>query len=350
MAQIKAKKSPSRGPAPLIRFAADPLPERNVHFVIHGKPGMGKTSLGFTFKKPLIIDSNSGIDRAYSPLRKDAIPLGKDFSFGAFYDWVMSESFEVVIDQQGYSEIVFDTIGSLLDNHIAPFLISTEPKYGTRTGGLSMSGWGAMATTFNLIKSRIWNLGLDIISICHSKEEGEGAERQWELAIKGGTSDAIYESADQIGFLHFVGGKRTLGFQPGGLYIAKNTAGIEDLEIPDASRPEYASIGNELLEAIKAALVSESSAQIELKAEIQEWRTDLEEADKPATFDALIEAIAEMTPQQAALKSAVKKMLADQLKKRGWVYNKDTGKVEEANAAKQPQTEPEDEPQEEVSE
>ena len=279
-------------PKLVIRRSSDPIPQRNVHIVIHGEPGLGKTSLSFTFAKPVLhIDTTSGLERAVANIRADSIPLGPAYPFKDFFNWVLSSDFVTFINAEKYQSIAIDEIGTLLDSHMSPYVTSLDPSYRNSSGGLTLRGYGALGDTFRRLKDRIWSLGLDMISIAHSKEEGEGASKKMVLEIPGKSKSIVYATADQLGYLHFVGDQLTLDFTKGRFFDAKDTARIGEVKIPHYNDEAYKTIGENICKTVKEKMTEASRDQVELQAKVQEWREDMEGADKTESTEDRIEDI-----------------------------------------------------------
>jgi len=184
-----------------ITKAADPIEVKHVVVCIHGDPGIGKTSLGFTAEKPLCLAFDSGVYRA-----------------GAFRgDCVQIESWRDVsnltpADFAGYSTVVVDTAGRALDC-LAADLMAQDSK-NNRGGALSLQGFGALKSTFYQWLSNLKYIGLDIVLICHSDEQRKGDELITRLDMQGASKNEVYKSADMMGSLSMQRGRRMLNFSP----------------------------------------------------------------------------------------------------------------------------------------
>ncbi len=216
--------------------ATDALEARNLVTTIFGDPGLGKTTLSFTMPTPLHCDFDRGVGRAVQLHRPDTVVMD---TFDAFYDFVMGKGIEDAIEESGYQSIILDTIGTLLDNYAAPYLIKRNPKNGNGSGGLGLSGWGNLGTLFNSIVARLQSLGLEIGMVCHAKEVGDDNNRRIGMAIKGGSTDIVYRVSDMMGYIYMRGENRVIDFNPTQMHLGKNTAGIEPQIIPNASKPDH---------------------------------------------------------------------------------------------------------------
>lgn len=306
------------------------LAARNIFTVLFGLPGVGKTTVSFTFPNPILhFDFDRGISRAFQALRPDTTEVT---DYGQFHRFVMSNDFERLIKDNGYKSVVIDTVGTMLDDFVAPWLIQDNPKNGMG-GGLSLQGWGQLSVNFSTFKARLQNLGLEMVAICHGKEEGE--DRQYRLAVKGGSTDVLYRSADLIGFVYVQGEHRYIDFSPSQSHIGKNTARLPKLEIPNAEThtQNYANFGTWIIDKCKERMLEASNSQIEAKKAVAQYLEAIEEAKKAADFDAIIASLKD--EGNKTVKVQVKKALGDALKAAKYVYNTTAGKVEKATGAKQ---------------
>ena len=79
--------------------------ENKFRVLIAGYPGIGKTTLGLSAPRPLLIDVDFGINRVMASVRKD---------------YIQPETYEQLLedlngDLSDYETIVIDTGGKLLD-------------------------------------------------------------------------------------------------------------------------------------------------------------------------------------------------------------------------------------------
>ena len=82
---------------------SEPILTENIVVVIYGDPGTGKSSLGFTTEKPLMLDTDLGAQRALN--RKDAVRINS---------WEEIKDIEAK-DLVDYKTIIIDTFGKMCD-------------------------------------------------------------------------------------------------------------------------------------------------------------------------------------------------------------------------------------------
>ena len=178
----------------------EPIKVEQLVVVIYGSPGLGKSTLGFTADSPILLDFDKGAYR--SAVRGDSVPV---------------ESWTDVTgitsdDLTGYNTVVVDTAGRALD-FLTADIIRRNAKLG-RGGALTLQGYGALKSEFTAWLKMVKLLGKDVVLIAHSSEEKNGDDLLERLDVQGGSKGEIYKSADAMGRLTLVNGKRVLNFSP----------------------------------------------------------------------------------------------------------------------------------------
>lgn len=301
----------------LIR-ADESITERPLIFTIFGQPGIGKTSLSFTMPGPvLFMDFDRGLTRAVQQSRPDSFSVS---DFGAFWEHVQSEQFQIDVEEGNYQSFVVDTVGAMLDDYAASYLISMDRKNGNAAGGLSLQGWGALGNLFNKLRARLQSLDLHLCLVSHAKDAGEDAVVRMDLAIKGGSSDIVTRISDQIGFVWMEGKNRVIEFTPSQMHLGKDTAAVGKVAIPDAADIKYQTFFSDIVTRVNAKMASETEAQIAAKAKIAAYRNEISECKTPEQFTALSERVA---TEGATVRVQLKQLLSAQMKAQGVEYNKE---------------------------
>lgn len=311
------------------------LPERPLFIVGFGLPGTGKTSLSFTMPGPCLhFDFDKGISRAEQKIRPNTVAIDK---YAEFRYWFYSDKFEAYITNMQIKTVIADTVGTMLEDYMIPWLIKENPKNSSSGGSLSLAGWGALGAEFNKFKARLQSLGIHVFCVCHGKEQGDDG-RQMRLAVKGGSNDILYRTADLIGYVFMKSGERWISFNPSEFNIGKNTAKLPPLQIPNSKEDEYDSfMSDQVVRVCLEQMKEQSEAQVEFNKTMDTWRATLEECNKLKDFDQVIE---DMKSEESDLvKAQVKKLLGDALKEKGFFYNKDSGKVEVKKEEEEKETE-----------
>ena len=130
--------------------------------LIFGQPGIGKSTLGYSAKDPLLLDLDQGAHRAAN--RRDTLKVTT---------WAdVAELAESRAALEPYATVVVDTVGRLLDL-IAADIIEANPK-NARDGALTLQGYGVLKTRFRTWLTQIRTWGKDVVLLAHHREEKDG--------------------------------------------------------------------------------------------------------------------------------------------------------------------------------
>ena len=119
----------------IITRSDDPLTIEQLVMCIYGAPGLGKTTLGFSASKPLLLDFDAGAARSAN--RGDSVQISS---------WSEVANMNAK-DLEPYSTIVVDTAGRALDC-LANHIIDRNPKMGRGGGALTLQGYGQLKADF----------------------------------------------------------------------------------------------------------------------------------------------------------------------------------------------------------
>lgn len=208
------------------------LMETNNKFrvLIAGYPGIGKTTLGLSAPKPLLIDVDFGINRVMASCRKD---------------YIQPDTYEQLLkdlkgDLSDYETIVIDTGGKLLELMKA-FVIKNDIKNAKKDGTLSLQGYGAVGREFTRFMNYIYfELKKHCVIIFHAVEEKQDEETKLRILVEGSTKNTVWQNVELGGFIEMRGNKKTIGFDNCERYFAKSSFGIKGIyTIPelDANTP-----------------------------------------------------------------------------------------------------------------
>ena len=121
----------------LIRKPYEIVVQPKIKALFYGPAGFGKTTLGLSAPKPLLIDCDGGVHRINVAHRTDTLQVNS-------YNEVLSVLNE---DLSEYESIVIDTGGKLLD-YMALYVIARNPKLGKQNGALTLQGYGEVKQEF----------------------------------------------------------------------------------------------------------------------------------------------------------------------------------------------------------
>lgn len=258
-----------------ITRASDPLTVDQLVVCIYAPPGLGKSTLGFSAHKPLMLDFDKGAHRAAN--RKDSVQVN---------DWqdVTDISADDLAD---FDTVVIDTAGRALDL-LSADIIRRNPKQG-RGGALTLQGYGALKSEFTSWLKHIRTMGKDVVLIAHSSEDKSGDDLIERIDMQGGSKGEVYKVADAMGRLSMVPGKKfpVLNFSPSDAAFGKNPGQLDPINVPDISTdPEFLGC---VIDQIKARLNRLNDEQREQMAAIQEWLDKIADANGVDEINALVE-------------------------------------------------------------
>lgn len=258
-----------------ITRASDPLTVDQLVVCIYAPPGLGKSTLGFSAHKPLMLDFDKGAHRAAN--RKDSVQVN---------DWQDVTDINAD-DLADFDTVVIDTAGRALDL-LSADIIRRNPKQG-RGGALTLQGYGALKSEFTSWLKHIRTMGKDVVLIAHSSEDKSGDDLIERIDMQGGSKGEVYKVADAMGRLSMVPGKKfpVLNFSPSDAAFGKNPGQLDPINVPDISTdPEFLGC---VIDQIKAKLNRLTDEQREQMAAIQEWLDKIADANGVDEINALVE-------------------------------------------------------------
>lgn len=202
----------------MIKKPAEMINETNkFRVLIAGYPGIGKTTLGLSAPKPLLIDVDFGINKTMASVRKD---------------YIQPESYDELLndlkgDLKDYETIVIDTGGKLLELMKA-YVIKNDIKNAKKDGTLSLQGYGAVGREFTRFMNYIYfELRKHCVIIFHAVEEKQDEETKLRILVEGSTKNTVWQNVELGGFIEMRGNKKTIGFDNCERYFAKSSFGIK---------------------------------------------------------------------------------------------------------------------------
>lgn len=289
-----------------ITRATDPIEVKTLTLCVYSVPGIGKTSLGFTAEKPLLLDFDKGVYRSRS--RKDCVQVET-------WSDVVDISEE---DLRPFKTVVLDTSGRALDV-LTKDIIAANPRDG-RGGALTLQGFGVLKTRFIGWLSHVRGMGLDVVLLVHSDEQKSGDDMLERLDVQGGSKNEIYKSADVMGRLYINRGKRMLNFSPTDTSFGKNPAQLKPLMVPDFG-PDADFLAT-VIRDTKAYLNKQTAAQAQAMTLQADWKERIEHAVTAEDFAALLDPARNA---HEAVREVVKLMLSKAAKAKGFRYDKTAG-------------------------
>ena len=282
----------------------DPLIVDNLVVLMYGEPGVGKTSLGFSTKKPLILDFDHGAHR--SAFRGDSVQVE---SWSEISGLTKAEL-------QGYDTVVVDTVGRQLD-YITRGLAENDPRLLNRNGGLTMNGWGILKSTFTTWINRLQTFGLNVVLTAHVKEEKSGDDVIKRPDITGGSYMEVMKCSDLVGYLYRGPAGTLLDFNPSDRWIGKNAAEFSPLEIP--SLHDAPDCLGQVLENAISIMNERNHASKKVVDEVTQWSGLVKQAAGADDINSLKDKCVSEIDDKATLQQ-VKKLISQQAKKLDLTY------------------------------
>lgn len=295
--------------------------ENKFRVLIAGYPGIGKTTLGLSAPKPLLIDVDFGINRTMVSVRKD---------------YIQPESYDELLndlkgDLSDYETIVIDTGGKLLDLMKA-YVIKNDIKNAKKDGTLSLQGYGAVGREFSRFMNYIYfDLRKHCVIIFHAVEEKQDEETKLRILVEGSTKNTVWQNVELGGFIEMRGNKKTIGFDNCERYFAKSSFGIKgNYTIPELDGTQQNDFLTKLFEQANKNIQEESKVFEEERKQYQEVMNALNPLIENMTLEnvnEVIEAI-KTVPHILTSEKEAKAHFAEKIKKLNLVWNKEKQQYE----------------------
>jgi hypothetical protein len=301
--------------------AFKPIP---LTIVLFGMPGIGKSSIAATSSRPsYLIDFDRGAHRASKIIRTT---VAQPDSWPDFDKWRNGEEYK----KMGLKSLVVDTVGAMLDDHVAPHLVSMGGLNKTKSGALSQSGWGQMGSLFSNFKASLASDNTDLVAICHAKEDvdDEGG-RQYRLDVKGQTSGILMRKADMIGFMYYKQGDYYIDFAPQPWHVGKDMAGMGEVKIPPITSAAYSTFLADLIENCRKKITFLSEESIAFQNALSEWQAKFDGFTTPDEFTNVMVEIAAISDK--LLKDMVGGFWSSTLKAKKFKYDSTAKQVVDTN-------------------
>jgi len=246
MLQARRNKMAIKQPSEIITM------NKKIRILIAGHPGIGKTSVGLSTPKPLLIDVDKGIDRVSAKHRSPFIQPQN-------YEEILADL--TVANLKDYETLVFDTGGQLL-KLMSEWAKRNNPANIQKDGTLSLKGYGTVSREFeNLMNRAYYELNKNVVVIFHSKEEKEGDIFKLRLLVEGSTKDNVWQPMDVGGFIEILNGERVLTFANTERHFGKLCHGIKAaIKIPQLSENVPNNLLTRLFERINENIRKEAEA------------------------------------------------------------------------------------------
>ena len=313
----------------MIKKPSEMINETNrFRVLIAGYPGIGKTTLGLSAPKPLLIDVDFGINRVMASARKD---------------YIQPESYEQLLsdlkgDLSDYETIVIDTGGKLLDLMKA-YVIKNDIKNAKKDGTLSLQGYGTVGREFTRFMNYIYfELKKHCVIIFHAVEEKQDEDTKLRILVEGSTKNTVWQNVELGGFIEMRGNKKTIGFDNCERYFAKSSFGIKGNHIiPELDGTQPNDFLTRLFEQANKNIQDESKVFEEERKQYQEVISTLNpliENMTLANVNEVIEAI-KTAPHILTSEKEAKAHFSEKIKELNLVWNKEKQQYESKQEVQQ---------------
>lgn len=288
--------------------SSEPMLVERINMCIYSPPGLGKSTLAFTARDPVLLDCDKGAYRAHN--RKDTVPVSA---------WSDIESITAA-DLAPYKTTILDTAGRALD-YLTADIITKNPKMG-RGGALTLQGYGELKARFSAWLKMLRTLGKDVVLIAHMDEQRNGDDVIERLDVQGGSKAEIYKSVDAMGRLYIKGNERFLDFNPRENCFGKNPCELPVMPVGLTNSAFLA----EVIDTIKDRLNQSAEVAKEADREMQDWTIAVNDCSTAKELNDLLPEVRKASP-------AVRFIVQKKSRELGLTFNKQAGAYETNGAA-----------------
>ena len=215
--------------------------------------------------------------------------------------------------------VIIDTAKACLDDFLCDYAVRMDDA--SKKNKLKMFGY--VGDAFKAFVAYLRSINVDLIILAHAAEDKDGDDRIFYPSVTGQSKDLVQRIADQIGFLSYgADNSRVLHFQKNHRIVAKDTARLGDIIIPDASDPAYASAMANIIAATKKRIQERTNAQNEALGAIKNAEEAIAKVVDASSADNALDAINACPKADVP---ALKKKLAPVLKKLNLKFDKMAG-------------------------
>ena len=291
--------------------------KQHYNVLIAGFPGIGKSTLGFSAPKPLMLNLDKGVMRVEARFRKDISEV--DTYEELLLDLDSSDLSE-------YESIVVDTGGRLLEL-MKPWAKRKDAKNGQADGSLTLRGYGVVGNEFMRFLNHIkYDLKKHCIVLFHAKEEKDGDITKLRILVEGQTKENVWQPMDLGGFMEIKDKTRVIHFANTERFFGKGAFGVKGTyKIPELEKNSENNFIAMLFEKMDKFIAAESEeANIEHEKYLEVVNRiapsiDCMTADHIEDVQNLIKNASHFSTSEKELKAR----FSQKLKELGYFWNKD---------------------------
>lgn len=274
--------------------------------IIFGSPKSGKSTLGASFSKPILIDLDKGAHRI----------AGKDRTGLDVVECDKWEDFQAIVsapELKEYKTIIVDTFGAAVDMII-------RDKF---SNVMNPAKWGAVKNEIMSVCNQLKMTGRSVLFLAHESEEKNDDKIIKRPQCQGKAKDELMKILDFIGHTTKAGNDYVLEFGGDDSIYVGNTFGFKNRYVLPDVRTEPNTFGKDVIEKqIETFLAEDEEASAELLKTMTAIRENITKCKTAKDFTAMITEIADAKSLTTGAVLKLKKELADKATENGFVYDR----------------------------
>jgi len=308
-------------------YANEPIHVETIVAYYYADPDIGKSSLAFTAKDPILFDFDKGVHRV-GPLRRGtAVQVQK---------WT-DVSNVTEEDLKPFKTVVFDTVGTMLDCvkvHYQGIKGNTQ-----RDGNLTLKAQGYAGNDFIGLINRIRSYGKDVLFVGHAEEQRNDDLLIHRPSMTGKNRDVLYRISDIMAYLTYEKAPdgqivRVLKFSASNSHHAKNSGNLGadsggNIVLPDLMHSP--TFFGDLIQQAKDHLNTMTPAQLQTMKAIEERDQFFAECDQ-VNFVSEFNTLVEQLDKQHLHYKEMRTHFVNRAKQLGFVFDQTKGKFTDPNS------------------
>ena len=265
----------------LKQYSSESLEKRPLRVLVYGETGVGKTTLGCTFPKPVFLMTGREQDQTLRDYKVDVLELTSDEDMGEAISLIRK-------NEAGWKSVIIDSITYHTDA-IMQKISGSSGKVGlANKNPMQLKDWGILESylTQSLLPA-LHSLPLHVVWIASVKQtmrrasDGTSHLAKLEPAIAGGARDRIPNKCDVVALMTrvktFVDSRAVLSprmflKQPAGLdyeIVARSCDGLPGTKRPDDIEPTFTALC-ERFDWVDTSGVNGATTKITVKGTVTE--------------------------------------------------------------------------------
>lgn len=169
----------------------------NIAMMVYGMGGVGKSTFGSTFPKPLMLDFENGA--------KYFGERGIKIDVATFKNWLTTaDKKELAAVIENYETIIVDPIGEAMEKLINDKDSIAGSKYRQNGGDLTMAGWGEVKNQMRTFIKWLRDSGKNVLIVAHVDEKDDEGTLVKRPLIATKLSEELVAMVDIVGYMTVV--------------------------------------------------------------------------------------------------------------------------------------------------